>query len=285
MTTNEYTHRKVILVALDGSPAAATVLPAARTLAAQLAADLRIVHAGENILAIPAQLRAGGSVEHEPLVTELHAAPAVALLAAARQPGVELVALTTHAGVIGADGHLGATAISIIARNPHPTLVVRPEAVTGLTASVAPMRRLLVPFDGAPSTASLLGPALAFASRLQAAIDILYVGGAGREPSSERGTLTAPRYVDQPQHEWHSWTGELFERLRSCMEGWPCETPTILLGHGDIATEIVRVATERQADAILLVHREALEVGRARVIRAVLRQTPCPVLIVGAETA
>jgi hypothetical protein len=56
----------------------------------------------------------------------------------------------------------------------------------------------------------------------------------------------------------------------------------VYLAQGEIAHEIGRFAVEHDSDAIVLVRRSHLEVGRAHVLRAVLDTTPCPVLLVGA---
>ena len=36
---------------------------------------------------------------------------------------------------------------------------------------------------------------------------------AGPSGPSQPGSLPAPRYIDQPQHEWPAWAGEFVERM------------------------------------------------------------------------
>jgi nucleotide-binding universal stress UspA family protein len=71
--------------------------------------------------------------------------------------------------------------------------------------------------------------------------------------------------------------------LLACLGGRPPGLSIqVFLVAGHIAEEIGRFAVEHRSDAIVLVRRSQLEVGRARVLRAVLDRTPCPVLLVGA---
>jgi hypothetical protein len=56
------------------------------------------------------------------------------------------------------------------------------------------------------------------------------------------------------------------------------------LSRGPIGPEIARFALEHQYEAIILVRRSHLEPGRARVLRAVLDLTSCPILLVGAPS-
>ena len=149
-----------------------------------------------------------------------------------------------------------------------------------------PLKRLLLPLDGTPTTATALQPATELARRLGASIDLLYVAGTGRSGPEERGSIGAPRYVDQKQHEWPDWASEVETRLADACAQCPPEVPVhTYLAQGEIATEIARFATEHACDAIALVRRSRLQAGRARTLRAVLEHAPCPVLILsGPET-
>jgi nucleotide-binding universal stress UspA family protein len=148
---------------------------------------------------------------------------------------------------------------------------------------VAPLRRLLLPLDGTPTTSTALRPAIELARRLGASIDLLYVASADEPFVREPGSIGAPRYVDQPQHEWPAWADRVISHLSTCLGGRPPGLSIqVFLVAGHIAEEIARFAAEHQSDAIVLVRRSHLEVGRARVLRAVLDRTPCPVLVVGA---
>jgi nucleotide-binding universal stress UspA family protein len=211
--------------------------------------------------------------------------PAQAILQAAEAPDVELLVLTTHGREIVPGRQLGRVAEAVVARAGRPVLLVRPEAVR-LDVPARDVRRLLLPQDGTPTTAEALVPATHLASRLGASIDLLYVASPEQGPPLERGSIAAPSYVDQPQHEWPHWASEVIDRLCSCLAHCPKSVPVqMFLAQGDIGEEIARFATGHDEDVIVLVRRSRFEVGRARVLRAVLDRTPSPILLVMAEPA
>ncbi len=94
--------------------------------------------------------------------------------------------------------------------------------------------------------------------------------------------MGAPRYVDQPHHEWPQWAGEVMERLCRCCAESPVDVPiTVHVRQGEIGAEIAAFAARYRHDAIVLVRRSHLEPGRAHTLRAVFQHTPCPIVLVG----
>ncbi len=175
---------------------------------------------------------------------------------------------------------LGHTAEEVVAGTDRPVLLVRPEAAQA--AEAVPFTRLLVPLDGTPGTAAALSPVLALAERLHASIDLLFVVDPHQPPPEEPGSISAPRYMDQPQHEWPQWVEEFISRLACTCAGVAPRVPmTVTIAYGDVGQEVVRVATERRSSAIVLVRRSRLQAGRALRLRAVLQNAPCPVIVTG----
>lgn len=280
------TQVRKVLVALDGSPAAATALPVARALAAQLGAAIEILHVTPRQPLAPElwqQLHAGLLDAECVQIRSRAGSPAEAILEAAADPAVMLVVLTTHGRTVERGRRLSHVAEAVAARTDRPILLVRPEAGAVNGRPPGPLRRLLMPLDGTPTTAAALAPATELASCLCATIDLLYVVKPDGTLPTERGSIGAPRYVDQPQHEWPGWTAECVERLGSYLARCPAGVAVrMYLGRGAIADEIRRFAVEHEDDAIVLVSRSRLEPGRAQILRAVLDSTPCPVLLVSA---
>jgi nucleotide-binding universal stress UspA family protein len=308
----------IVLVALDGSFAAATALPIATAVARQLGADCQALHIiadagpGTSLRQSFAQgLERFTGVRLWPDVIEptvrlwqVFATPANAImeafwhigvrldagdpvagiLRASADPTVVLVVLTTHGRIVEEGRSLGRVAEQVIAQATRPILLIRPEAAS--PKYDRPLRRLLLPLDGTPTTAALLNPACELASQLGAAIDLLYVAGPGQELPDEPGSIAAPRYVDQPQHEWPHWANEVISRFGAasakCSPDVPIRT---FLVQGDIGEEIAHFAAEHHSDAVVLARRSHLEPGRAGVLRAVLDMTPCPVLLIGEPEA
>jgi nucleotide-binding universal stress UspA family protein len=126
-----------------------------------------------------------------------------------------------------------------------------------------------------------VGPAAELARKTGAKLIVLQVGTAGLGAPAERGSLTMPLYVDQPQHEWPSWTGELLDRLAClCPEH---ELPAQFYARGgEPGPEIAAVAAAESADLIVLAWKGEWAGERARVLKAILREAPCPIMIVHA---
>jgi len=315
MSTDINRQRDTVLVALDGSLAAATAVPIAFAVAAQLGADCRGLHiiSGNDpgsqlaapwmkgmksltgvrlwpdILEPTVQLWRAFAAPGNALMKEFFHAemrldvgdPAAGILRASTDPLIMLVVLTTHGHIIEPGRSLGRVAEHVIAGATRPILLIRPEATPLATRSGGALQRLLLPLDGTPTTAALLAPATELAHRLGAAVDLLYVAGTGAPPD-EPGSIVGPQYVDQSQHEWPQWANEVIARLGVACAQLPPNVPVqMFLAQGDIGAEIARFAAEHRSDAVVLARRSRLEPGHASVLRAVLEQTPCPVLLVG----
>ena len=98
----------------------------------------------------------------------------------------------------------------------------------------------------------------------------------------EPGSFPVPRYVDQAQHEWSSWTDEVLARLaRLCPDG-PLKARLQVLG-GDPGREILRVAADQAVDLIVVAWKGAWSDERAHTLKAIVRDAPCPVMVVRAE--
>ncbi|MER3437113.1 MAG: hypothetical protein C4346_05675 [Chloroflexota bacterium] len=279
---NDVGELPLVFVALDGSPASATALPVAQVVADQLGATVAILHipTPEISLAALRQRLRRTIAATAPLRLETTPDPAEGILRVLDDPRVILIVLTTHGRAIRPRRGLGHVAEAVIARTTRPILLVRPEAVQ--QRPVTGFHRLLVPLDGTPTTALVLQPAVQLAQLLQASIDLLIVASPDQPLPTEPGSIAAPRYIDQPQHEWPAWATEVIERLGCLCAGLAPGVPVRLwLRVGDVATMILTFATEHDIDAIVLARRSHLEPGRARVLRAVLAETPCPVFLTG----
>jgi len=315
MTVYETKARDMVLIALDGSLAAVMALPIALAVAAQLGANCEALHIASDTGLVAGlgrpfaqRVEALSGIKLWPDALEstvrlwraftepgnallkalahievrLEAGdPAEGILRASADPLVALVVLTTHGQIIEPGRSLGRVAEQVIAGARQPILLIRPEATPLAMGPGAMLQRLLLPLDGTPTTAALLAPASALAGRLGAAVDLLYVADVGVPPPDEPGSIGAPQYVDQPQHEWPQWANELSNRLGEAARFPPDMPVRTFLAHGEVGETIAHFAAEHASDAVVLARRSRLEPGRASVLRTVLDQTPCPVLLVG----
>jgi len=279
------TTHPVVLVALDGSPAAATALPIARTIAAQLGAETAILHVtaasmSEEDVRQHLHLKQAGATD-----SEIHTQvgdPATMILQATNEATVALVVLTTHGRTVEQGRHLGRVAESVIAAATQPILLVRPEATTVPMHHTGVMRRLLLPLGGAPATMAALHPVGELAARLDASVDLLYIVSGDQDRPAGIGGIAAPRYVDQPQHEWPHWASEVIERVHIADTEWPSTVPLrVFVSRGEIGAEISRFAATHEHDAIVMMRRGREDLGQTPLLHAVLDAMPCPVLLVG----
>lgn len=270
-----------VLVALDGSSTALLALPVARTVAGQIGAATEVLHVTTSDEPPPAAVL-GACTDAGCGITIRRGDPAEEILRASRDPAVALVVLTTHAHELERNGRLGSVAEAVVSGCTRPVLFMRPQPGLTPDKTVEPLRRLLLPLDGAPATARPLRPAIEIARRLGAAIDILLVATENHGQQQDSGTLKPPRYVDQPQHEWPQWAAEVVRHVGSGIAGWPSDVPVqVSLMHGDIAESILRFAAAHAVDAVVLVRRSHFEPGRAQILRAVLERAHRPLLLVG----
>ena len=271
-----------VIVAWDGSRPSAATFPLADIVGRQLGAKVSILHvlrpeaSGEDVARNLREVLDG--LEASSLRIESGDAVQT-IVAQTAEPDVVMVVLTTDGTAIEQGSHLGSVAKGVIVGTTKPVLLVRPAA----SWTPRELRHLLLPVDGTPKTAAALKPAAELAGRLGAALDLLYVAGSQAQAPEERGSIGAPRYVDQPQHEWPSWAGEMGERLARLGAECPREVEVqAFLAQGDVATEIERFAVQHGSDAVVLVRRSQLQPGRGRTLLSVLERSPCPVLILSA---
>jgi hypothetical protein len=88
---------------------------------------------------------------------------------------------------------------------------------------------------------------------------------------AEPGSLTTPRYLDQPQHEWPAWSSEFVNRI-ACLCPLDHVHVRMLLAHGATATEVLRLSERQSTDLIVLAWRGIWEAPRAATLKDILRE-------------
>jgi nucleotide-binding universal stress UspA family protein len=265
----------VILVPLDRSEQALAALPVAKVLGEIERAALRIVHVGERkppdaeLLGRP---RLAAPALDGSMVEVRTGEPAAEILIAASEMKPRLIVMCTHTAAKPGK-MLGRTATNVLRHAPCPVVLVPPER-----GSIAwHLHHVLVPHDGTPTTSAALRPAAELAERASAELLVAHVTDTSAAPA-EAGSLTTPRYVDQPQHEWPAWTSEFVKRL-ACICPLGHLHVRIILGHGNPAAEIVRLSKEQSTDLVVLAWRGEWEAPHAATLKAILREARCPIMV------
>src|SRR6516165_9576930 len=253
----------IILVPLDGTKQALAALPVAIVLGEIEQAALHILHVGEREQA-DEESRSRIARETELLdglaINTRVGMPAVEILQAAAEIKPRAIVMCKHSATEGKK-MLGRTAMKVLHNALCPVVLVPPER--GVRAWH--LHHVMVPHDGTPSTSAALPPAAELAERGGAELLLVHVSDVRAGPT-EPGSLTTPRYVDQPQHEWPAWAGEFVNRLA-------CGCPLghlhvrVFLASGNTASEVLRVSKKQSTDLIILAWRGLWEAPRAATLK------------------
>ena len=253
-----------LLIAIADARADAQLIATARGLAATAGWEARAVH-----------VRAPGgpelaSAELEDLeVVEFEGEAHVALVDLLGRIEVHAVALGLRTS---AEPGLGHVTEALLDRARTPLLLVRP----GMRP-LAGLRRILVPLEGSPSASAAMRHADdALCARGREIVMLHVVTGS---TPGERGSLPAPRIVDQEHYEWSAWQEEFCMRFSQCPEGG---RHRVCVRVGEPALTIVKECEALAAELVVLSWNGTFAEGHGRVVRSLLDTSPCPLLVIPA---
>jgi nucleotide-binding universal stress UspA family protein len=265
-----------ILVPLDGSPEAESILPEAVRLAPP-DGEIHLVHVtplptpptGEptRMLGLPEMAR-----PYLEKVREQYSAmpgldlvrsgpPADAILQVALEMNIDLVAMSTHARRGLGRWYLGSVAESVVRRSELPVLLKPPH----VAASVSPLRRILVPLDGSERSGAILDVVKPIAARTRAEIILLHVATRVLDP--------APQWAMKGAISPGESTGSRYQEMADGLEdldlrAWP------VMAEGDAAAEILSRAKELNVDLIAMATH-----GRTGLMRTLFGSVTAEVLM------
>jgi nucleotide-binding universal stress UspA family protein len=270
-------HVSTILVPLDGSIQALDALPVARALAKVTDSTIHLLHISPDRLTTREMCdKLKLTPEHlsDCILEQRTGSPAAAIIEEAKKLNTGLIVMSPYTGAKAESG-LGSTAYGILTNTPCVIILVPPGRGQGSWS----LRHLLLPHDGTPRSAIAIRPMADLARRANARVTVLHVASAAARPSEEPGTFEAPRYLDQPHHEWPAWSREFLHRAWAAGQP-PSEVTlqTVFCTEG-IGEAILRFASEHKTDLIALAWRRRLDPERALIIRSIIRQAQCPALI------
>jgi nucleotide-binding universal stress UspA family protein len=285
---------RTILVALDGSPAAESVLPYAQTIARATRARLILlaaVHEGEGwregsddgprgaqAYLDSIRERMAPTIEAPIEARVVDAPPAQAILDAAHETSVDLIAMTMHGRTGLKEWLLGGTATKVIHASRRPVLVVRP--ADGDSAQQAPvLETVLVPLDVSELSHSAVPLAEGLAKALDASVVVMHavVPPALVYPGTE--PVAMPQTVlDEIEASAHAFVRSAADELSA--KGLRAK-PLVLVGP---AAEAILEAAEAESAGLIVMSThgrsgvERLLLGS--VAEAVVRRSNAPVTLV-----
>lgn len=272
---------KVILVPLDDSIEAKAALPVARLISDLMGATIRVLHVSDehrNRWELLHRLKLGRRQETAGLIIDqVSGVAAEEIVRSAVKQQVMLVVMTTRGQTAYEGRVLRPVPEHVVQKVTCPAILVRPE-IGPRIARMKTLRHILLPLDGRPCMMEVVGPAVTIADKSRAEIDVLYVASL-YEAAAEAGRFTIPRYVNQAQHEWPEWVKECLDRFSAYLGAPPSAPAQVLVRHGQPWDEILKVADERDIDLIAMEWHGRFDSGHAAVVRGVLAESPCPVML------
>jgi nucleotide-binding universal stress UspA family protein len=247
---------KNVLAAVDNSLAARPVIETALAIAEALGAEVEAIYVRTNGDSV---VRGTADLAGIPLRTV--AGPVVESLIVCGEFD-DVVAMVIGARSTSGNGRpLGGTAAAVATKLCKPVVIVPPEArvPTGI-------RRVLVPLEGDPATASTPASILELGAREQIDVVVLHV----------LDEASIPSFTDQRQHEQSAWTREFLARY--CP--WGVRDVRLEMRVGHTADLVAEVAEQAGCDVIALGWSQELMPGRAPVVRATLERSRLPVILV-----
>jgi nucleotide-binding universal stress UspA family protein len=269
---------KNVVLPLDGSQRSRLAVPIARSLSALYGATLHVLTVGQELRPTKDALTHLGLTLEETQGVVLDSCtgePAEAIMHAAQQLPSPLLVMCTHTGSERSSDDFGTVAESVLRVAPKRIVLLAPER--GNRAWV--IRRVLLAHDGTPSSDCATAPAAEIAQSARAEVIALHVA-AGRTVDPEQpGSLPAPRYIDQPQHEWPAWASEFMDRMLAM--GTPPSSVLfkLVVTGGQPGSEVAQVARERDVDLVVMAWHGKWR-SQHHATRVVTRTSGCPVLLV-----
>jgi nucleotide-binding universal stress UspA family protein len=268
-----------VMVPLDGSTASKAALPVARTMARLFGATLHILYARDEPLEPQQTIQELGLTPeelHGVVLDRLSGTPAEAIIPAAQDFKSSLLVMCTHTAAETDQLSFGTVAEAVLSKGPDRVLLIAPER--GLKEWT--IRRVLLAHDGTPSADTAIAPAADIASRAKAEVTAIHVAARKAPRPSEEGSLPAPRYVDQPQHEWPAWAGEFLDRMLALGSPPAAMDFKLLVTGGQPGSEVAQIARDSNADLVVVAWHGHWEELRAETLKVIARRSGCPVLLV-----
>lgn len=272
-----------ILLPLDGSVVSRAAVPVARGLAQLYKAVPHVLYVGQappepkNMLSL-----FGLTSEDMPgaVLDTYQGGAAEGIVHAARQFPQSVIVLCTHTGVHDDPERFGSVTEAVLASSPERIVLVAPDRGEKPWS----IQRVLLAHDGTPASDAATAPAAELSLLTGAEVIALHVAARKAPSPEEPGSHPAPRYIDQPHHEWPAWTSEFTDRMLALGRPPSAVHFNLVVAGGQPGSEIADAARERGADVVVMAWDGQWEYARHIATRVVIRTSGCPVLLVRART-
>lgn len=267
----------VVVIPLDGSEASAAALGAAQALTDIVGGVLHVVHVTEAPLPLEElqdHLKIAEVFDHFP--HQLSGDVVGSIIEFALGIEANIIVMSSHGATYHGEDLLGSKALSLVQRINIPIMVIHPGIKNVPDENWKP-KKMLVPLGGAPRPAGVFSNIFWLAEILGVEINVLNVAVSGKEPPSEAGTYTSPRYLDHPYYDWPAWADEFRKRLLTFYS--PKVKLRLFHEYGNPVDVVLRFASEHDEDIIALSWRGRMDEERAGTVKGILRGTELPILL------
>lgn len=273
---------QTLLVPLDGSSKALAALPVARGLAHVMGATVTLLHVGREPLSLRQlvdRIKLPSKDVRGLRLVQVTGAPAEVIVQTATARHAVFIVMSVPARLDGTYP-VGSVPGDVLRKAPCPVVLVPSCRGRRLWT----LRQVVLPHDGTPTSAAVIAPTAHLATRAGAGLVVIHVATPSARPPTEPGTFAAPRYVDQPHHEFPTWAREFLARVRGACHSTRIEKIRLVMTQGEIGEAILEFAHCNSSDMIALAWRGRFGPECARTLRRVIRGAHCPVIVLRVQS-
>lgn len=271
-----------LLIPLDGTVLSRSAIPVARVLSELYNATPHVMYVGQSPMdakEMPVLLELSNSQLPGAVFDPGSGDPAKMIVQASRELTESLIVMCTHSGS-HADG-FGLLTEGVLANSPERIVMVPPEQ----GEKPWRLRRILLAHDGTPASDIASGPAAGLSAIAGAEVIALHVAARQAARPEQPGSLPAPRYIDQPQHEWPAWTQEFVDRMLALGAPTSAVRFNLVVAGGQPGSEIAQLAREKQVHLVIMAWDGEWQSAKHLATRVVIRNCGCPVLLVRSKSS
>jgi nucleotide-binding universal stress UspA family protein len=267
-----------VVLAVEDTPPSRTAIPVARAIAKLYDAALHVAYLGRESLdprEIVTRLRLEGRGSTHVGLEGIHAETPRQVSQLARDLPQALIVMSTETGEPSPGStRFRSAAESILSETPDRIMLLaddrgeRPWSI----------RHILLAHDGTPACRLATCAAGDLAQHSGAQVTVLHVAARQQQRPQEPGSIPAPLYVDQPQHEWPAWAQEFMNRMIAA--GAPAASIhfRFTVRGGQPGSEIAQAARDRDSDLVVMAWHGHWDRDSCAT-RVAIRTCRCPVLL------
>jgi nucleotide-binding universal stress UspA family protein len=272
------TRTRNILLTVDENEKSRVAIPVGRRLAELYGAVVHVSYVGERRIEPKEMPSALGFTPEESrtFVFEPAQQSRDRLARPTRELTDVLLVLSTALGLKEQSNRFGSITESVFATRPQRAVLVNPER----GEKPWNLRRILLAHDGTPVSNPATQFAADLAQRAKAEVIAVHVAARGQDRPDAPGSIAAPLYIDQPQHEWPGWAEEFMNRIAASGALDAGAKFKLKVIAGQAGSELAGAARGQNIDLVIMAWHGHWTDHEYCATRVVVRNAGCPVMLV-----